>query len=80
MIIVPHAHDQPDNAARTERLGVARVLYPRQFKAARVRAALESLLSDRDVIARAAKVRDQVRRENGGATAAAAIERLNPGS
>jgi UDP:flavonoid glycosyltransferase YjiC (YdhE family) len=76
MIIVPFAHDQPDNASRTERLGVARTLYPAQFTVASVRKALDSLLSDSDVGSRAATVADEVRRENGGATASSAIEKF----
>ena len=76
MIIVPFAHDQADNAARTEKLGIARVIYPRQFRAARVSAALEQLLGDRDVLARSASVAARVRAEHGGETAAKAIEGL----
>ena len=30
-LVVPFAHDQPDNALRVEGLGVARVLYPRRY-------------------------------------------------
>lgn len=75
MIIVPQAHDQPDNAVRTERLGFARVVYPGQFTAARVRTELESLLSDSAVADHANQVSARVRMENGGAAGAAAIER-----
>ena len=48
MIVVPFAHDQPDNAARVERLGVGRTIYPQQYTASRVRATLSSLLADED--------------------------------
>ena len=37
MLVVPFAHDQPDNAARVRRLGVARVLSRRAYRAARWR-------------------------------------------
>ena len=46
MLVVPHAHDQPDNALRAERSGVARVLDARQYTAARASAALLALVSE----------------------------------
>jgi UDP:flavonoid glycosyltransferase YjiC (YdhE family) len=45
-LVMPLAHDQPDNAARLERLGVGRTLPPRRFEAGRVAAALQGLLDD----------------------------------
>src|SRR5262249_6657767 len=44
ILAVPFAHDQPDNAYRIERLGVARVLYPPQYRARRVAQELRELL------------------------------------
>jgi rhamnosyltransferase subunit B len=35
-LVVPQAHDQPDNAARVERLGLGMRLYPETYKAGRV--------------------------------------------
>ena len=32
MLVVPFAHDQPDNAHRLQRLGLAEILYPRQYR------------------------------------------------
>jgi rhamnosyltransferase subunit B len=43
-LVVPFAFDQPDNAARVERLGVARVLARHRFTAARAVPALQHLL------------------------------------
>jgi UDP:flavonoid glycosyltransferase YjiC (YdhE family) len=80
MVVVPFAHDQPDNAARAERLGIARVLYPQQYTAARVRRALESLLSDAEVLQQAADIGAEVGAENGAAVAAEALERVNRGA
>ena len=40
-LVVPMAHDQPDNAARLNRLGVAEVLPARRFRAPRASAALK---------------------------------------
>ena len=44
ILAVPFAHDQPDNAYRMERLGVARVVYPPQYRAQRVAQELRRLL------------------------------------
>jgi rhamnosyltransferase subunit B len=76
MLVVPFAFDQPDNAARVERLGVARVIYPQHYSALRVREALEALLSDEDTLARASQIGSAVSQEDGGAVAAEAIEQL----
>ena len=40
------AYDQPDNAARLKRLGVAEALPPKKFRGPAVAQALERLLSD----------------------------------
>lgn len=76
MVVVPFAHDQPDNGERVFRLGVARVVYPQQYTARRVRSELEALLGNPETAGRAADVGAIVRAENGGATAAAELSRL----
>lgn len=48
-LVVPHAHDQPDNAARLVRLGVARTLEPKRYEAPRVAEELRALLNDPQV-------------------------------
>jgi UDP:flavonoid glycosyltransferase YjiC (YdhE family) len=48
-LVMPHAHDQPDNAARLMRLGVARKLEPRQFRLDRVAQELQVLLESSEV-------------------------------
>ena len=48
-LVMPHAHDQPDNAARLVRLGVAKKLEPRQFKPKRVARELDELLQSREI-------------------------------
>jgi rhamnosyltransferase subunit B len=75
-LIVPHGHDQPDNAYRVALLGVSRSLTPRSYKAARVVRELETLLSDGDYRNRAAVVARQVRAEDAVRTACDAIESL----
>lgn len=48
-LIVPFAHDQPDNAYRAVKLGVASKVTPRNFKTSRVVHKLKALLTSRDV-------------------------------
>lgn len=74
MLVVPFSHDQPDNAMRCARLGVARVVPPKQADARRLAHALKALLADEATRRRAAEVGAIVQRENGAAAAAAAIE------
>lgn len=76
MLAVPFAHDQPDNAHRVARLGVARTLYPARYRAPRVAAELRALLDDPGYAARAAAVAAEVRTEDGVATACDALEAL----
>ena len=72
-LIVPVAFDQPDNAARSKRLGVARVLPFRRVTAPRLAGELEYLLEDRTLAERAAHAGAQVLEEH-GATADALLE------
>jgi UDP:flavonoid glycosyltransferase YjiC (YdhE family) len=76
MLVVPFSHDQPDNAGRCVRLGVARTLPRERVSAATLAAELEGLLADRAVALRAQEVGARVRKENGAARGAAEIERM----
>lgn len=76
MVVVPFAHDQPDNAERVFRLGVARVVYPQQYTAARVRRELEILLGDPATLEQAAAIQDVVGAEDGGPAAARALSQI----
>jgi UDP:flavonoid glycosyltransferase YjiC (YdhE family) len=76
MLVVPHAHDQPDNAFRVTNLGVARTVFPSHYRAARVARELRRLLNDSDVERRAAEVSAIVRAEGGAEAAADSIERV----
>lgn len=51
-LVVPHAHDQPDNAARIEKLGLGKCIYPEKYRGAIVAAALKELLSNAALLAR----------------------------
>lgn len=74
MLVVPFAHDQPDNADRVRRLGIARVVPGGRYSAARATRALEELLGDRQIVCTAAAVGEAVRAEQGVARAVEAIE------
>ena len=76
MLVVPHAHDQPDNASRVVKLGVATTVFPRAYRGRRVAHELERLLNDAAVAVRASEVAAIVRAEGGAAAAAAAIEQV----
>lgn len=76
MLVVPHAHDQPDNAARAARLGVARVLDAQKYTADRAAAHLRALLDDPAYRTRAEDVGRTVRAEDGAKAACDVIESM----
>jgi rhamnosyltransferase subunit B len=76
MLFVPYAHDQPDNAARAIRLGVARQIGRRQYRAKKVASELRKLLDDPSYAARALEVGRRIQSENGVSAACDAIEQL----
>jgi rhamnosyltransferase subunit B len=76
MLVVPHGFDQPDNAARLHRLGVAEVLPIGRYRAARAASCLERLLGDeryRDIAQACATA---LAHEEGAARAADVIEHI----
>jgi UDP:flavonoid glycosyltransferase YjiC (YdhE family) len=75
-LIVPWAHDQPDNAMRVARLGVSKTLFPRRYTEANVVRDLGQLLGDARYAARAAEVGSRVQGEHGAQAACDALERL----
>ena len=75
-LVVPHAHDQFDNAARVVRLGCGRSLPRPRYNAAGATKELAALLGDRNYSTRAGELGLQVQKENGAAAAADAIEEL----
>ncbi|HUB78307.1 MAG TPA: glycosyltransferase [Bryobacteraceae bacterium] len=80
MLVMPFGFDQFDNAARLERLGVARVIRRKSYASSRAAAQLEVLLTNGGYARRAAEIACQVRVENAVAAACDAIaERLNSG-
>jgi rhamnosyltransferase subunit B len=73
-LVVPHAHDQADNARRLASLGVSRTVYPRQYRVAAVEQALHALLHDTGAAQRSREVAAVVAAEPGAAAACDAIE------
>jgi rhamnosyltransferase subunit B len=73
MLVVPFAFDQPDNARRVVRLGIARTISRPRFNARRAASALERLLGDPSSTRRAAEVGEQIRAEDGVVDASEAL-------
>jgi MGT family glycosyltransferase len=73
-LVIPFNHDQPDNAMRVARLGAGRWLARKRYKARRVAAELNELLSKPDYARKAAEVGRIVKAEDGARSAADAIE------
>jgi rhamnosyltransferase subunit B len=75
-LFVPFSHDQPDNAWRVRRLGIAGLLSRGQYRAARVAKELRPLLKDAGVAARAEEIGRVVRSEDGPGNASVLIEQM----
>jgi len=76
MVVVPFSHDQPDNAARCARRGIARIVRRDRVGAASLAREIGALLADPRYATRAAEVAARMRREPGTAGAADAVEAL----
>ena len=75
MLVVPWAHDQPDNGYRLERMGVARVVARSQYTAAKAAEELKTLLSGTSRCAeRAQEIAAGIQQENGLQAACDRIE------
>ena len=77
MVIMPYSHDQPDNARRMGRLGVARVIQRSNYKPWRVARRLRAMLAEPEFEERARLVAEEVAREDGVKTACDALEALH---
>jgi rhamnosyltransferase subunit B len=75
-IIHPLAHDQQDNAARLQRLGVGLPLPGRRYRAKRLAARLQHLLEDDGVAVRTREISERLAQERGAEVAADLIEAL----
>ncbi|MGD1856363.1 MAG: glycosyltransferase [Leptolyngbyaceae cyanobacterium] len=72
-LVVPYSLDQPDNAARVQRLGTSRTLMRKDYSASRLTAELR-LLDTPDYAIKAAEIGRTVRAAEGTDTACTAIE------
>jgi rhamnosyltransferase subunit B len=75
MLVVPWAHDQPDNAERVRRLGVARVVNRTSYNAKRAARELHPLLHGAPYTQAAARMRERLLQEDGITSAADAVEK-----
>lgn len=75
-LVVPFAHDQPDNARRLERLGISRTLPFKHCSVGGMVGALKALTENPSYCERAATIGQQVRTEDGVEAACIAIEAL----
>ena len=75
MIVVPYSHDQPDNARRVERLGLARVIPRTKYRANRIARELGQLLTD-SYSAAAVKIASDMAQEQGVAASCDGLETL----
>jgi rhamnosyltransferase subunit B len=73
-MVVPYSHDQPDNAARVERLGVARVLLRSRYRKNAIVKTLRALIDDGDARVRAEAAGKAIRQEDAIATSRQCIE------
>jgi UDP:flavonoid glycosyltransferase YjiC (YdhE family) len=76
MLVMPCAWDQPDNAERAARLGIARTIPRHRYTPARVAAELRRLLDDPAYERRASEVGEQLRQEDGVRVACDALGQL----
>ena len=75
-LIMPFSHDQPDNAARCRRKGVAEIISRDDYEAETVADILEEILEDESYKTNAVEASGIVARENGTKTACDAIEAI----
>lgn len=78
-LIVPHAHDQPDNAMRAARLGIALVVRAHRYRADRAAGNLDRLLGEPAWRERATEVAERIQAEDGVGRACESIERVLDG-
>ena len=73
-VFIPFSHDQPDNAARCRRAGVAEIIRREQYHAATASRILKEILADPKYLSTASELKRIVNSESGTVTACDAIE------
>ncbi len=76
MLIMPYSHDQPDNARRMKRLGVARVIQRASYTPRRVARRLKSMLAAPEYEQKAQRVARTMAQESGVKAACDALTEL----
>lgn len=74
-LIMPYSHDQPDNAARVERLGTSRTIPRQQYTGSRVAKELQILLENSKYATKAVEIGHILQSENGVKFACDAIDK-----
>lgn len=74
-LIMPYTYDQPDNAARVERLGTSRTILRKQYSTSQVAKELSELIRNPRYAAKAAEIGCIVQGEDGVGVACDAIEK-----
>ncbi len=75
-LFMPYSHDQPDNAARCERIGVAKIISRDRYNAETAAKKLRELLSDESYKTKAIEASKIVQSEHGTKVACDAIEEI----
>lgn len=75
-LVVPYAHDQPDNAARMERLGLGMRVDPKQYRAGAVASLLKKLTADPEIRSQCRAFSSRIQSEAALAQACSLIEGL----
>ena len=73
-LIIPYSHDQPDNAARVERLGTSRTITRQRYSVKLAAKELKELLTNFDYQTNAMTVAQKIKKEDGVDIACNAIE------
>ncbi len=76
MLVMPYAHDQPDNAYRVTKLGIARTIPRRKYTAERAAVELRELLENPVYARRASEIGEKMRQEDGVRAACEALEEV----
>jgi UDP:flavonoid glycosyltransferase YjiC (YdhE family) len=76
MLVMPYSHDQPDNARRVKRLGVAEVIGRPKYNAKTALRPLKTLLENPEYARRAAEIAKQIEADHGVETAVSALEEV----
>lgn len=80
MLVMPYSHDQPDNARRVRRLGVAEVIQRKNYSAERAAKVIGKMLADPSYQAKASAIQSQLMAEDGLKQACDALEALALGN